>query len=122
MSVELAITRATLSAGIPALVPAASFASCSKPAAAVVDAALLRAQEMQHRELAVGAFARAEMAAARKANPAWFMDFDETDLAAAGFEELNRLMKTAPTTFTQGLVYGQLLMRLNNCAVTGTEF
>lgn len=112
MSVELVISRATMSAGVPAL----------GAAAMVVDAVLLRVQEMQRRELAVGTFARAEMAAARKANPAWFLDFDETDLASAGFEELNRLMQTAPTTFTQGMVYGHLITRLNNCAVTGTEF
>lgn len=55
-------------------------------------------------------------------SPDWFAYFEDVQAFSAPKADLMELLRTAPTPFAKGLIYGIVLMRQELAAVTGRDF
>lgn len=54
--------------------------------------------------------------------PEWFAYFEDSQAFSAPREDVLELMRTAPTPFAAGLMYGIFLMRQELAVMTGRDF
>lgn len=57
-----------------------------------------------------------------KLDPNWLERMDDTHLPTTGRQTVVELMQTAPDDFARGLMYGQMLARLELAQATGHPF
>jgi hypothetical protein len=62
------------------------------------------------------------MATLEAAHPHWFFELDTTDTCSCSREQLMQLITMAPKPFLQGMLYGQLALRIQMAAITGRPF
>ena len=55
-------------------------------------------------------------------SPDWFAYFEDVQAFSAPKSDLMELLRTAPTPFARGLIYGIVLMRQELAVVTGRDF
>lgn len=110
---------ATLPSAPHALMPRLQSPSVLTVAARHVDAAppaadrrLLALDRMMEAQAALGQWAAPRLVEAAAADPEWGFLFNTTNPETASFEEMRKLLHSAPTPFVAGLLYGQMMMRL----------
>lgn len=64
----------------------------------------------------------AEIAELQRCHPAWSHWMEDRDPNTTSADELLELLRTAPTSFAKGLIYGKLRLRMELAATTGRWF
>jgi len=54
--------------------------------------------------------------------PTWFDELDMVDIDCCSLDEFEALFVSAPSQFTQGMLYGKLTLRIHNSAITGRDY
>ncbi len=55
-------------------------------------------------------------------HPAWYQEFEDIDPFVANREDVEDLVRRAPTEFASGVLCGILMFRQQLAAITGREF